>query len=259
MAEKKKGAGVFRFVRALVQICYPKIEVVGAENLPEEAAIVVGNHTQMNGPIASELYFPQPRYTWCAGEMMDRETVPAYAYKDFWSQKPGWTRPFYKLLARIIAPLSEAIFTNAATIGVYRDARIVNTFRQSIKRLEEGAKVVIFPEKGEPFNNILYQFQDRFIDIAKMYYRKTGKALCFVPLYIAPKLKKMYIGVPVRFCPDAPMEAERARIRDYLMTEITVMARTLPEHTVVPYRNIPRRFWPVNILEEPENHEETCC
>lgn len=246
MEEKKRGEGVFRFVRALVRAFYPKLEVVGLENLPAEASIVVGNHAQMNGPLAAELYFPEPRVTWCAGEMMDRKTVPEYAYRDFWSQKPKWTRPFYKILARIIAPLSECIFTNAATIGVWHDARIVTTFRQTMKKLEDGANVIIFPEKDEPYNNILYAFQDRFIDAAKMYYRKSGKALAFVPVYIAPKLRKIYIGTAIRFCPDAPIEQERARIRDGLMTEITAMARALPEHTVVPYRNYSRRLWPKN-------------
>ena len=33
--------------------------------------------------------------------------------------------------------------------------------------------------------------------------KKTGKELYFVPLYIAPKLKKMYIGKPIAFDADA--------------------------------------------------------
>ena len=58
-----------------------------------------------------------------------------------------------------------------------------------MKRLQEGNRIVIFPEHDVKYNQILYDFQDRFIDVAKLYYRKTGKQLCFVPLYIAPKLK----------------------------------------------------------------------
>lgn len=256
---EKKISPLYRVIKWLIWVFYPKMEVVGSENLPADPAIVVGNHTQMNGPIACELYFPGMRYTWCAGEMMHLKDVPGYAYQDFWSQKPRWTRWFYKVLSYLIAPLSVCIFNNAKTIGVYHDTRVVSTFRETIRRLQEGANVVVFPEKDEPFNNILYQFQDRFIDIAKMYYRKTGKALSFVPLYIAPMLKKMYIGKPVQYIPDEPMEKERARIRDYLMTEITDMACSLPEHRVVPYRNISKKLYPMNISHEVGQYEEANC
>ena len=254
--KETKTSPLFRFIKWLVRVFYPKMEVVGSDNLPDEASIVVGNHTQMNGPIACELYFPGNRYTWCAGEMMHLKNVPAYAYQDFWSRKPRWSRWFYKMLSYLIAPLSVCVFNNAKTIGVYHDARIVSTFRETIRRLQEGAHVVVFPEKDEPCNNILYAFQDRFIDIARMYYRKTGKALFFVPLYITPALKKMYIGKPIQYDPAAPMEAERARIRDYLMAEITHMARSLPAHQVVPYRNVPKKLYPMNVDYEVEQHEE---
>ncbi|MGM9548363.1 MAG: hypothetical protein ACI3V5_00750 [Faecousia sp.] len=229
---------------------YPKIEVVGAEKLPEEPVVYVGNHSQMNGPIACELYIPGEHYTWCAGEMMHREEVPAYAYKDFWSGKPKSVRWFYKLLSHIIAPLSELIFNNANTIGVYHDTRIVSTFKKTVQALQGGASVVIFPEHNVPRNNIIYEFQDRFIDVAKLYYKRTGRELAFVPLYLAPRLKSMYLGEPIRFRADAPMEQERRRICEYLMEQVTDMARALPEHTVVPYPNIPKKQYPSNIPQE---------
>jgi len=69
-------------------------------------------------------------------------------------------------------------------------------------------------------------------------------------MYIAPRLKKMYIGQPVRFCADNSMEEERCRIRQYLMEAITAIAQDLPAHTVVPYRNIPKKNYPTNIPKE---------
>lgn len=136
---------------------------------------------------------------------------------------------------------------------MYRDTRIVGTFKNTVKRLQEGNHVVIFPEHDVKYNHIIYDFQDKFIDVAKLYYRKTGKELSFVPLYIAPKLKKMFFGKPIRFCAANPMEEERRRICDYLMQEITEIAVSLPEHTVVPYRNIPKKLYPSNIPKE-ESH-----
>ncbi len=158
---------------------YPKMELVGTENLPEEPCVIVANHAQMNGPIACELNFPEKRYTWCAGEMMNWREVPAYAYRDFWSEKPKLLRPFYKLLSYLITPLA-------------------------------------------------------------------------VPMYIAPKLRKLVLGKPIVFCALALIAEERRRICGYLMYKITRLACALPLHTVIPYRNIPKKDYPKNQIEEKQ-------
>lgn len=256
---EKKVSPLFKVVKALVRLLYPKIEVVGTENLPDEAAMIVGNHTQLHGPIACELYFPGNRYTWCAGQMMELKEVPEYAFQDFWSQKPKRSRWFYKIASYIVAPLSVLVFNNANTIAVYHDKRVLGTFRETVKKLQSGASVVVFPEHDVPYNHILCEFQDRFIDIARLYYKKTGKELDFVPLYIAPNLKKMVLGKPIRFCAANSHDEERRRICTYLMDEITALACALPEHRVVPYRNVPKKEYPSNIVDEVENHAQTSC
>lgn len=251
--EQKQVSLLYKIIKGLVRIFYRKMKVVGLENLPEKNAIIVGNHTQMNGPICGELFMPENCYTWCAGEMMHLKEVPAYAFSDFWSQKPKWLQPFYRFLSYLIAPLAACIFTNARTIAVYRDMRIMSTFKETLKTLENGRNVLIFPEKDEKYNNILYTFQENFIDVAKLYYKKTGISLTFVPMYIAPKLNSMYIGKGIRFESINKIEEERKRISDYLSDEITKIARELPEHTVIPYRNIPRKYYLSNkdITEVP--------
>jgi len=242
--------GIFRFIKWCVKVFYPKIQVEGEEYLPEEPVIIVGNHCQMNGPIVGELYVPGAPYIWCAGEMMHLKEVPEYAFRDFWSQKPKWTQPFYRLLSYIIAPVSVCVFNHARTVGVYHDTRVLSTFKNTVKLLQEGKSVVIFPEHDVRYNHIIYDFQDKFIDIARLHYKKTGKELSFVPMYIAPRLKKLCFGKPVRFRSAEPMEDERSRICEHLMKEITAVAQALPEHTVVPYRNIPKKNYPSNIPKE---------
>ena len=242
--------GCYRAIRFLVWLFYPKMTVEGQENLPDEACIVVGNHTQMNGPISGELYFPGKRKIWCAHQMMYLKEVPAYAFQDFWSGKPKWTHPFFRVLSYIIAPISSCVFNNANTIPVFRDNRLLTTFKQTISHLEDGSSIIIYPECYEPHNHIVYQFQDKFIDVAKLYYKRTGKALSFVPMYIAPTLKKMYLGKPIVFDPEMPMDAQRQKIADYLMDAVTELAVSLPRHRVVPYPNLPKKEHPYNKEEE---------
>lgn len=255
--KEKKTSAVYKLVRGGVRLCYPKFEMVGQELIPDEPVMVVGNHCQIHGPIISQLFFPKNYYTFCAHQMMQRKEVPAYAYQDFWSRKPRFSRPFYRLLAHLITPLCVVLFNSANTIPVYHDVRTIETFKQSVSHLAQGHSLVVFPEHDVEYNNILYEFQDKFIDIARLYYKKTGKELCFVPMYLAPKLKKMVFGEPVRFQASEPMQLERTRICQTLMTRITDLATALPQHTVIPYRNVPKREYPLNWKEEKE-HEETC-
>ena len=106
------------------------------------------------------------------------------------------------------------------------------------------------------YNNVLYDFQDKFIDLARFYYKKTGVELSFVPMYVAPALKKTYLGEPIRYCAANPPAVERQRICEYLKEEITRMAAELPPHTVVPYRNIRKRDYPKNTPVEVYRNEQ---
>ena len=72
--DAKTFAPLYRLIKWGIA-CFYKMDVVGRENIPEEAAILVGNHAQMNGPIACELFFPGNRYTWCAAQMMEMKEV----------------------------------------------------------------------------------------------------------------------------------------------------------------------------------------
>ena len=254
---KKKISPVYRFIKALVRLFYGRTRVVGAKHLPDEPCIIVGNHCQMNGPIAVELDFPGTHFTWCAGEMMHLREVPAYAFRDFWSKKPKSVRWLFRIASYLIAPIAVIVFNNANCIGVYHDARIISTFRETVDTLQHGGSVVVFPEHDPPRNNILSDFQDRFVTVARQYARRSGKALRFVPMYLAPALKTMYLGEPVVFDPDAPPKDECRRVSDALMQRITDIAVSLPRHRVVPYRNIPKKLYPYNTPLEVYPHEET--
>lgn len=244
MSEKNKPSRSFLAVKWFLKKVYPRPKFEG--ELPKEPCIIVGNHSQIHGPLMAELHFPEPIGIWCAGAMMKLKTVPSYAFEDFWSQKSKWSQPYFKLCSYLIAPLAAFLFTNAQTIGVFRDGRILSTFKKTVEELKNGKNILIFPEHDVKYNHILYDFEEHFIDVAKLYYKRTQKEVLFVPAYLAPKLKQVTFGKPIRFDGTADIDAERTRIRKHLMDEIVSVAEGLPLHTVVPYRNIPKRNYPKN-------------
>ena len=237
---------IYRVIRKVVSIVMPVFQVEGAENLPEGPAVVAGNHSQAFGPIASELYFPGSHYIWCISDMMEKDRVADYAYRDFWSEKPLLIRPFFRIFSYMLPALAEIIFTNANTIPVYRDRRIMKTFQISSDRLKEGAAVVIFPEDYTEHNNIVHKFQRGFVSVARYHYRQSGETVSFVPMYICPELKKIVIGKPTMFNPDAKSKEESERICTYLQDCISEIAYNLPRHLVVPYPNVSRKYYPLN-------------
>ena len=81
-----------KFLRWIVGVVYPNMELVGLENLPEDAFVLVGNHSQAHGAIVAEERLPFDHYTWCAWQMMDKKEVSRYAYTDFWQDKPKAVR-----------------------------------------------------------------------------------------------------------------------------------------------------------------------
>lgn len=243
---KEKKPPLFRLIYRIVKQVFPKYRLIGTENLPAEPCVIVGNHAQMYGPVAAELYMPRKQAIWCVGEMMDRKEVPAYAFRDFWSMKPKAFRWFFRLASHLIAPLAPYILNNAHTVPVWHDTRVLTTFRKSVELLNAGSDIVIFPEKNEPYNGILWQFQEHFADLAPVYYRKSGKALRFVPMYIAPRLSEIHFGPSVLYHPDAPNREETARICSAMKESITALAVSLPQHVVIPYYNLPKNRYPLN-------------
>ena len=244
--KNKKQATGFRLLKLVVKLFYGKRKFTGLENFPKEAAIFVGNHAQIHGPITAECFFPDPKTVWCESQVIDKKEFYDYAMVDFWGHKSPKAKWFFSLLTKLITPLFTWLFRSASTVPVYRDMRIRHTFRESIEHLQNGTNIVIFAEKHQPYNRIVNEFQDGFVDLATLYYRRTEKHLCFVPFYNAPSLKTAVIGKPITFDPERPIEEERTRICDYLKNEISALAEGLPVHKVTPYENIKRKYYPKN-------------
>ena len=234
----------YRVIFSIVRLVSPRYALRGTENLPEGACVLVGNHSQMYGPIAAEIYTPGPHRVWCAGEMMAWREVPAYSFSDFWSKKPASVRWLYRIASYLITPLSVCVFNNAHTIPVYHDARGMITFRRTLQSLSAGERVVIFPECYMKHNNIVYAFRKEFVDVGRMYARREGKPLPFVPFYVCPKLATMTFGEPVFPNAAADPAEDRARVCRALQDGITAMALAQPPHTVVPYPNMPKKEYP---------------
>ena len=53
MANPKETSLIYKMIKKTIWFFYPKMKVEGTEKLPQEACIIVGNHTQLHGPIVA--------------------------------------------------------------------------------------------------------------------------------------------------------------------------------------------------------------
>lgn len=248
MTEKRKPhrGTIYKICRFFAEAVYRGTRIEGVEKLKEKNTIIVANHAQLNGPMIGELFLPEDCYIWANGQMFKRGEVADYAMEDFFPYKKRWLRPLCRLASHLLSFLLPSIMSGARAIPVYRDARIVSTFKTTMKHLKDGDNILIFPECHERDNNILNKFQENFIDIARLYHRRCGVELNFLPMYIAPEMKLSVIGEGIRYNSENEPEAERHRISSYLSSEITRMGRELPSHTVIPFDNLNRKQYITN-------------
>lgn len=237
----KKQTLAYKTLRFFINVFYKKRTFEGLENLGDEPSIIIGNHAQIHGPIIAEVQFPVKRKTWCIGNVLSKEEFVEHAKTDFWGHKPKYIKWFFNILAHIIAPIGASVFNGADVIGVYKDARLAKTFKDTVRELCDGNHIIIFPECPTEYNNIVNEFQDKFIDVARLYYKRSGKCISFVPMYNAVRLKKVLLGKPIKFDPNIPIDEMRFIICDYLKKEITNLALSLPSHEVVQYANKGRK------------------
>lgn len=238
--------GLFLIFKFFFSFRYKRVKIADPEQLETKNTIIIANHAQLNGPIIAQLCLPDNIYIWANGQMVKPRDVPKYAMDDFFPYKKGWTRIFYKIASYLLAPLLPCVMANGRVIPVYHDIRMAATVKNTIKRLSEGKNVMIFPECHEKKNNIVNCFREQFVDVASLYYKRTGEKIRFLPMYIAPKLDLCCFGKSTIFDPEEELAAERSRIAEHLSQEITRIARQLPEHKVIPFDNISHREYITN-------------
>lgn len=241
--KKKKGL-FFKLVYLIAKLRVGKYKFVGLDNIPDEPSLIISNHAQTYGPVVSQTRYPFKVHAWCTGEMLNKKEIPEYAMKDFWASRSKFKRGVCRIFIKIIAPFVAHEFNGLNAIGVYKDARIMVTFKHTVELLKQGEHIIIFPEKHSPYNNVINDFQDKFIDVARLYYKTTGKEVNFVPTYIAPRLKTVVFGRPIAFNAKIDVNVLREEIGKYLKEEITNLALELPLHRVVPYENLPKKKYP---------------
>ena len=213
----------YLFCRFCWRVTHKKHPIYGLENITQQPAVFVGRHQDMYGPVEMMAWIPMEFRVWTLYRLMDAREC----YRHFVSYTYTVRRGYHPLVARvwsaIIAPLVAAFTKSMGGIAVYRGRKeIIDTFRQSVKALQRGESILIMPERDYTDNGSdAGDMYNGFIHLAQLYFRATGKALYFYPVYPSMQDSAIYIEKPVVFEPSQPFHAERDRVVEALKKELS--------------------------------------
>ena len=222
-----------RAMRWVYRVLYPYFHcrVKLPEELKEsgEPVVFIANHYNVFGPVSFILSMPVVAHAWINTELVQPEKA-AEAFR------PGLTRllPFVRgqaqdRLCAKVGNLACRVLHRFGVIPVDRNhpSTLISTMRESIRSLEAGNNLVIFPETGLPEYSLtsVTPFFSGFATLGRLYYRKTGKALKFCPCYIDEQHHLIRLGDCVSWNPEAEdPAAETERVSDELNACIRGMA-----------------------------------
>jgi len=163
--------------------------------------ILIGNHSAASGPLTYRLALKFRFMTWSMHMMMEGyKSRWNYLYHVFYRQKLGYSKFKSFVIATLFALISRICYKIAGTIPVYYDNRLITTFRNSLKCLEDNVSVFVFPENSNSgYLTKIEQFFPGFLHLSKIFYKKYGVDLPIYTLYYSKTAKKIVIGKPMYY------------------------------------------------------------
>ena len=185
---KKKRKWYFRLLKKLMKSRYKKPTFVYLGDEFTASSVILSNHEGTDGPMSLEIYCNKPIRMWGASEM-NSGLIKMYKYQTrvYYHEKKHWNLHLARLFCLIASPLTNLFYSGLELISTYKDERIFNTIKESIKAIRDGENVVIYPEISDKgYLEELEGFHPGFVALAEVCKRR-GMDL---PIYVSYFRKK---------------------------------------------------------------------
>ena len=197
---KSMGKRFYRFAVPLIRLCIPRLQVSWEVPFDGEPCVFIANHERAIGPLEMATNFPlrQDSYIWIYAAPLSRETTPAYVRQDHWWDENGRLAPLWNaVVPPLVSLILPPILRSAPHVAVYHDGRAATTMKESLRLLQAGKHLVIFPEIPTGFGqHDTEKINEGWLMICSMYERRTGKPLKIWPVRIDLVSGQMRIRAP---------------------------------------------------------------
>ena len=121
-----------------------------------------------------------------------------YLRNVFYMQKRGFSKAKANMKSWFEAAFNKYLYKGMHVIGTYNDGRLKTTFKQSMTVLNNDIGIIIFPEdSNKGYFDVLTKFNNGFVALSLMYYRKYKIDLPVYPCYVSPKKRVIVIDKPI--------------------------------------------------------------
>ena len=232
--KRKRKSLYYKIVSAILHLVVPRAKTVFEVDPGDEPVVFVSNHASINGPLMMTFYFSRRCRIWAIAEALDKTHTRSYAFHDVLVGEGKKSFGFWKFVAGVIkVALPPILIYN--TITVYRDKRILETFRNSMDALKNGEDIVIFGESTERYSEYVNEIQPGFAGLGRMYFRQTGKRLRFYPVYLNKENRLISVGSPIEYDPDMDPEEFKKTVCAFIRDGIDHLGRTMKPHKPIPF------------------------
>lgn len=189
----------WNFIKKIFSIFLRKPKIINLAGSIEDKAIYLSNHQAKTGPLYLDMYYPKFHCMWGAHEMLGNYKQRFKYLRDvYYIQKRGLSKTKANSKSWFEAAFNKYLYKGMHVIGTYQDGRLKETFKKSINMLNNDIGIIIFPEDStNGYFDVLTKFNQGFVGLSIMYYRKYGIDLPVYPNYVNVKKKVIIIDKPL--------------------------------------------------------------
>jgi len=204
------GRIFYKIAVPLVRLFIPRLEPVWEVPFDGEPCIFISNHERATGPLEMATRFPlrEENHIWIFADPLSRKTTPAYVRQDHWWDENGKLAPLWNaIVPPLVSLILPPILRSAPHVAVYHDGRAATTMKESLRLLQDGKNLVIFPEIPTGFGeHDTEKINEGWLMIMPMYAKRAGKPLKIWPVRQDFASGKMLIRKPFTMDPDLPLK-----------------------------------------------------
>lgn len=200
-----------RFARWLLRLCSRRYAC--EVKAPAQPCVYVCRHLNMHGPFVTIKWLPFELHPFVLSIFTDAQSAARQYAEYTFTVRMGKPRRDPGRLCNLAGKVASAVVQSLQPVPVHRDGTAVKTMRESMKYLQKGESLIVWPDvhytEGydkpcEIYNGFLY--------LGELYLRATGQELPFIPLYVDDKRRVITEGKPIvvrQFRTDAQDAAEK--------------------------------------------------
>ena len=146
--------------------------------------------------------------------------VHHYLVHTFYHQKKKWPIVIAAIVVTILAPFAQMFYQGMRIIPTYRDSRFTSSIKNSIKVINEGKVIVIYPEDStDGYKDQIEKFFNGYLTLCELSRRKGIDLPIYVGYYNRKKNKMivdekmMYSDLLKKYDNDQDKISEELRLR----------------------------------------------